>query len=188
MGALRVYDLAYERHMLDRASSMLASVSVDCLDSTRVATDVAAVAAEYEPAVSADPVRSSFCGGVSVRVQGNPVSVSICHCSVCQRLSGAPSVTSALFSPQRVEVTSDCVLVETRTSPSVVRRRCSVCFSPVVGSLGTKYVAVPVALFDWGGGRLPAAWCPTHHLHYASRLLDVQDPLVKYRHRHRGPR
>lgn len=132
-----------------------------------------------------------FCGRVEVRVSGCPLTVSICHCSVCRRLSGAPSVASVLLQPKQVEVLAtdggDLPLVETRTSEAVVRLRCAGCFSPVVARLGARYVAVPLSLFDWGEEPPPAEWRPQHHLHYGSRVLDAEDDLPKYKGRSQGP-
>merc|ERR1712061_944983 len=45
-----------------------------------------------------------YCGSVKIRAHGDPASVSICHCSICRRLSGAPFVASCLFPFTRVEV------------------------------------------------------------------------------------
>merc|ERR1712160_162332 len=142
-----------------------------------------------EPKASDVQEAHCFCGAVSVKISGDPDSVSICHCSVCRRLSGAPFVVSALFANASVSVLStdggDAKLISLQSSPRVARRRCAQCGSPVLAELGGKTRAVPLALF----GSLPPrqAWKPQHHLHYDSRIIDVEDNLVKYSDRARGP-
>jgi len=127
---------------------------------------------------------SCYCGAVRMQVQGLPAVVSICHCSICRRLSGAPFVVSALFKPSAVEVASSgsggVELLETRTSSAVVRQRCASCYSPVAALLGERFTAVPLAAFDWAGSPAPVSWQPKHHLHYASRVISVRDDLPKY--------
>merc|ERR1712232_633824 len=72
-----------------------------------------------------------------------------------------------------------------QTSPHVTRMRCSQCFSPVVAALGEKTRAVPLASFD--APPRSQLWKPQHHLHYESRVMDVEDNLIKYCNRARGP-
>lgn len=134
-----------------------------------------------------------FCGAVVVRVRGDPVSVSACHCSICRRLSGGPFVISALFKPENAEVLaaqgeSAPALQSFQSSVQVTRQRCANCFSPIVGRLGERFIAVPLGSFDWGDERAPPGWSPMHHLHYDSRVIDVNDDLPKYRNRKQGPR
>ncbi|CAK9106234.1 unnamed protein product [Durusdinium trenchii] len=203
---LRNYDKAYDYHLKrGRSSDCIVQVEVNSSDCARVAQDLACLAAEREadapeaPVTApqnlpkAEEVRESrcFCGAVITEVRGDPAAVSICHCSVCRRLSGAPFVASAIFLPQRVTVKSDKgsepQLVELKTSKQVSRLRCAVCSAPVAGRLGQRFVALPWAGFMKPGDKVPEAWTPSHHLHYDSRVMDVEDDLIKYRARSRGP-
>lgn len=214
--ALRLYDKAYENHLnKNRLPESLHRLVVSTLDSASVARDVAVAVAPLEEAApkhppnttsrqqndekdsSCSPANTSrigqcFCGAVKVHTIGDPVSVSICHCTVCRRLSGAPFAMSALFKPSnvRLEFASEEVttaLVETRTSRQVLRQRCAKCFSPIAGQLGQRFVALPVSAFCVELEELPEAWRPQLHLHYDNRIIDVGDNLVKYRNRRFGP-
>mmetsp|Transcript_111594 Transcript_111594/g.296592 ORF Transcript_111594/g.296592 Transcript_111594/m.296592 type:complete len:540 (-) Transcript_111594:14-1633(-) len=198
---LRNYDRTYEYHLLkSRDTCAIVTVPIHSLDAAASALCVAEAAAQREPDVSASEEQPAafgrgasgalcreaacFCGAVVLRVRGDPQAVSICHCSICRRLSGAPCAANALFAPACVELLaqdgSEAQLVETRTSPAVVRQRCAACFAPVVGLLGKKFAAVPLGLFRWDGGPLPPAWRPQHHLHYEDRILDMDDGLPKF--------
>eukprot|EP00913_Durusdinium_trenchii_P022552 g21183.t1 len=188
---LRNYDKAYDYHLKrGRSSDCIVQVEVNSSDCARVAQDLACLAAEREadapeaPVTApqnlpkAEEVRESrcFCGAVITEVRGDPAAVSICHCSVCRRLSGAPFVASAIFLPQRVTVKtvpgSEPQLVELKTSKQVSRLRCAVCSAPVAGRLGQRFVALPWAGFMKPGDKVPEAWTPSHHLHYDSRVMD----------------
>ncbi|CAE7438999.1 selU, partial [Symbiodinium microadriaticum] len=209
---LQNYDKAYSYHLKrGRAGSgQILRLAVRTSDSAAVARDVAAAAGKLEEAAedvadlpaegdSASNVSSTirefpcFCGAVVARAVGDPVSVSICHCSICRRLSGAPFVASAVFRPERVELRSRegglPQLSELQTSKQVTRQRCAVCGAPVCGRLG-RFVALPlgslVSAEQSRSGNISEAWQPSHHLHYDSRILDIQDDLVKYRGRARG--
>ncbi len=47
---------------------------------------------------------SCSCGSVTLRVSGDPVRVSICHCFACQKRSGAPFAQQARFERDQVSV------------------------------------------------------------------------------------
>lgn len=145
-----------------------------------------------------------YCGQVAVSMAAEPLGASICHCSTCRKLSGAPFMAMALFNAADVTVTGE--LVHTRTSRNVKRSRCARCYTPVRATLGaapSQTCAVPLALVDdlvdngeesdatdgQAGGpyaRLPPAWRPLHHMYYAQRVLDVGDALPKFKASTRG--
>lgn len=127
------------------------------------------------------------CGHVGVRIINDavPQARSICHCSSCRTLSGAPFLANLVFAAEDVEITAGedgtetPSLLITQTSKHVTRKRCAKCYSPVIATLGPKRVVVPYALFERTA--LPASWAPEHHLHYDRRVIDIQDALPKYR-------
>mmetsp|Transcript_74943 Transcript_74943/g.219548 ORF Transcript_74943/g.219548 Transcript_74943/m.219548 type:complete len:567 (-) Transcript_74943:10-1710(-) len=216
--ALLNYDVAYKYHLRkQRADHQFLTLQVNSLDSAAVASEVIDLATPLqgtvplESQVSAEDCEEArppleaewsmeakdsaaqrarcFCGAVSITAHGDPASVSICHCSVCRRLSGAPFVVSALFKCASVVVSGkdggEAKLTAMQTSPQVTRQRCAECSSPVAAVLGERFRAVPLALFD--SPPAAPAWRPQHHLHYDSRVMDVEDRLLKYRNRARGP-
>ena len=122
---------------------------------------------------------SCFCGVVVVTVDaGVKGTCSLCHCSICRKLSGAPFMASVVLPSSAVETTGP--LADLKTSKRVTRQRCADCGSPVGATLGKGLRAVPLALF-------PTHWQPQHHIHYADRIFDLCDGLPKFAHRYGGP-
>lgn len=138
-----------------------------------------------------------LCGAVSVVLTGKPTAVSICHCVICRKLSGAPFSAQALVKATQVSVVANDIegggdaassgefssvtpsLTSYASSPAVERHRCASCQSPVYATLAKgKMAAVPLAMLD--AVRDDAAMAPTHHMYYADRIMDVPDHLPKY--------
>ena len=95
---------------------------------------------------------SCYCGAVHVVVADADAatSSSICHCSVCRRLSGAPFLANVLFKRGNVALeTADGAAVDAdalaaqATSKHVTRYRCKACASPVLAHLGKDAAAAP---------------------------------------------
>ena len=76
-----------------------------------------------------------LCGGVRYEIEGDPVVVAHCHCTDCQRLSGAGHTTGAMFPVGAVTVhgaVSEFQIAS--SSDSVVTRSfCPTCGSPLFG-------------------------------------------------------
>lgn len=129
-----------------------------------------------------------FCGAITVTVTGAPAGTSACHCSTCRSLSGAPFLANVLFPRAAVTLVAadgtEAITVDTQTSKIVTRRRCAKCFSPVLAEVSLKQprAVVPAALFS----PLPPGWAPAHHIHYDSRVLDMNDGLPKFRTNYGG--
>lgn len=126
---------------------------------------------------------SCHCGKVTITVKGTPISVSICHCTTCQRMNGAPFGVQSLHSTENFECnTPSDELKGFSTSKMVTRYRCPDCGSPVYASLWNgKTFAVPRSmLFQKKDSPNDSAYDPTHHMYYESRIFDVQDALPKY--------
>ena len=128
-----------------------------------------------------------LCGAVSVVLTGKPTAVSICHCVICRKLSGAPFSAQALVKATQVAVVANdegggdaaSSLTSYASSPAVERHRCASCQSPVYATLAKgKMAAVPLAMLD--AARDDAEMAPTHHMYYADRIMDVPDHLPKY--------
>ena len=152
-----------------------------------------AMAEDAEPAHdSALRTGTCFCGAVRVEARGEPMAVSICHCVNCRKLSGAPFSAQALFDGGKVSVhraspSADAGAVDDRrpdvtgfeSSARVERFRCAACASPVYATLAKgKTCVVPLAILD-AHPDLPRLR-PSHHMYYASRVLDATDDLPKF--------
>ena len=140
-----------------------------------------------------------LCGAVSVVLTGKPTAVSICHCVICRKLSGAPFSAQALVkgtqvsvvangdagdrnggdgSSQQASVASPPALLTYASSPAVERHRCAACQSPVYATLAKgKMAAVPLTVLD---GHLLDEMAPTHHMYYGDRIMNFSDDLPKY--------
>ena len=127
-----------------------------------------------------------YCGRCTVTVDPSvaPVTTSFCHCTTCRRLSGAPMLANVVLPSSAVSLTAadggpseEPAWIDQRTSAAVVRRRCARCWSPLLATLGPKRTVVPASLFSRPH---PPGWAMAHHIHYGSRVVDVDDGLPKY--------
>ena len=124
---------------------------------------------------------SCYCGKVQMEIRGLPVAVSICHCTVCRRLSGGVYSQQSLHSQKNFtcEATEND-LWSIQTSPNVTRYRCKECGSPVYATLGKgkTYVVPRSALINVA--KDDKSFAPTHHMHYKQRVVNVEDDLPKF--------
>lgn len=103
-----------------------------------------------------------LCGAVRFRARGPSLEVNHCHCRMCQRATGQPSVAWAAFTADAIELLSGGELRRYASSSWASRGFCAVCGSPLTFHYvedGRPMVDVTVASFDD-----PAAFAPTKHL------------------------
>lgn len=129
-----------------------------------------------------------FCGKTRVSLIDADaiVSSSICHCSVCRRLCGAPFCANLLTprSNVRIDIYGSSASVDAlaglQTSKNVMRYRCTSCSSPTLATLKIgkqDLCALPLAAFPRPH---PAKWASQHHFHYGDRVIVQKDGLPKY--------
>jgi hypothetical protein len=101
------------------------------------------------------------CRSVRYRMTSKPMFVHGCHCTWCQRDTGAAFATNAMIEADRVELTSGAVeLVDTPTASGKGQKvwRCPTCqvalWSNYAGS-GDKVRFVRVGTLDAGHGIAP---------------------------------
>jgi len=82
------------------------------------------------------------------------------HCPPATALDTAPGARTCAR-PLCALQDATQVLVDQRTSPGVVRRRCARCFSPLLATLGSGRVAIPASLFP--REHHPPSWAMHHH-------------------------
>lgn len=85
------------------------------------------------------------CGAVRYRVEGDPIFVNNCHCTLCQRQTGSTSVVNAFFESERIILTQgelgDYVVTSGSGGPHTICR-CGKCgtailsYYPRLGRLG----------------------------------------------------
>jgi hypothetical protein len=116
------------------------------------------------------------CGGLTFRVDADPILQLYCHCRSCQLAHAAPLVAAALFPARGVSYEGSFRVITVTDRKDASRRiTCAAC--------GTKVVAEPPppvrAVFpmlctstDW--------FKPTMHIQWRDRILDVRDDLPKF--------
>lgn len=69
-----------------------------------------------------------LCSAIRIRISGEPIFSSICHCATCRRASAAPTVAWLTFDRGQVEILSGRPRAY-RSSQGVVRHFCGACGS-----------------------------------------------------------
>ena len=116
-----------------------------------------------------------------MEILGKPIAVSICHCTVCRRLSGGAFSLQWLLSPKNFTcAATENDLWSIQSSPNVTRYRCK---SVVVLCMllwerkdvrrASKPALTNIAKDD-------ESFKPTHHMHYKQRCIDIEDELPKF--------
>ena len=102
-----------------------------------------------------------LCGAIRFRTTGETLGASHCHCRMCQRATGQPSVAWAAFEAANFEVLRGAIK-DYASSSWATRGFCARCGSPLTFRYvedGRPMVDVTVASFDD-----PADLQPTKHL------------------------
>jgi hypothetical protein len=189
----RPHPLGTRRRNLSSSSSSSSSSSFTSSPSEKASTQknartkkkitMATGAASNAPSSEKERITnaSCYCGKVQMEVRGLPVAVSICHCTICRRLSGGVYSQQSLHSQKNFtcEATEND-LWSIQTSPNVTRYRCKECGSPVYAKLGKgkTYVVPRSALINIA--KDDKSFAPTHHMHYKQRVVNVEDDLPKF--------
>ena len=94
---------------------------------------------------------SCYCGQLSIKVQGSPQGVGVCHCLACQRRTGSVFAALAGFlAPYKVSGTATEFVREGDECAKFRFRFCPVCGSTVFHTeegYESKWVAVAVGAF-----------------------------------------
>lgn len=95
---------------------------------------------------------SCLCGEITYELASDPIKVTHCHCSMCQKQHGAAFATYASLPKNDLVYTSGSeLLVAYNSTGSVIRRFCKVCGSNVEwgGSLDyPDWVSITIATLD----------------------------------------
>ena len=118
-----------------------------------------------------------YCGKTRISAK-NPLSVLLCHCGDCRRVSGAPVAAFVAFDEADLTVSSGN-LQNVEVNSGVRREFCGNCGSPITGRYdylsGTVYVSL--GLLDQAD-----ALEPTLHAHHDNRLqwLHLSDHVERH--------
>jgi hypothetical protein len=107
-----------------------------------------------------------MCGAVRYSVDGQPMMIALCHCSMCRRAVGAPAVAWAMFTKEQVQIKG--AIKQYTSSPGVQRQFCGVCGTSLAFTADyiEGLIDITVASFDqpealppmfqyWESRRLP---------------------------------
>ncbi|CAN5203827.1 GFA family protein [soil metagenome] len=103
------------------------------------------------------------CGAVRYRVAGAPIFVNNCHCTLCQRQSGAGSAVNAFYESDRVTLLSGELVshsVPTGSGKPQEIIRCATCMAAVWSHyprMGRFGMGVRVGTLDYPGAVTPDA-------------------------------
>lgn len=120
-----------------------------------------------------------LCGAVRYRVEGEPLSSGACHCRTCRKTASAPSLPFATFPAGAFAFTAG-EPVEFRSSPSVTRRFCGRCGSPLTYCSDETPGSVDVMTCSLDD---PDTLAPGFHVWIGHKLVweSVDDGLPAYR-------
>lgn len=100
-----------------------------------------------------------LCGAVRFELHGAPKVVTMCHCSLCRRWSGAPAVAWATFANAQLTLHGE-PLKAYRSSPIAQRYFCGTCGSQLLFRLDKgDEVDVTLGAFDH-----PETLPPSRHI------------------------
>ena len=130
---------------------------------------------------------SCHCNAVRYEVCADPVDAKICHCSVCQKLHGAPMQWAAIFHKRHVRFSAGIEHLIFYNSGRNRRARvlpckvsCALCGTPLADEGRRMWLAFP-PLFDFGVTPVvPDSFKPTCHIFYGARTIEVNDDLPKW--------
>lgn len=143
-----------------------------------------------EPEKAAVQLKSGcFCGKSKVEIDGPLLFSSFCHCTICQRLTGAPYGHFLGFPSSAVKIVEgENELRPLKSSDQMTRYFCGACN-------GTVYSQSHIPDYDFRdilAGTLDRddngislykdleAIQPKMHIHYEMRVRDVDDGLPKF--------
>lgn len=111
-----------------------------------------------------------LCGAVRYRITGDPVHVTVCHCTHCQRNSGSAFSFNCAFPREAMtlEGPTSAYLDQGDTGEGVRRIFCSVCGSPIESQ--SSYSFPRFAVIKAGTLDDPKAFVPDNEVYCASAL------------------
>ncbi|MBM3601987.1 MAG: GFA family protein [Alphaproteobacteria bacterium] len=116
-----------------------------------------------------------LCGSVRYRATTEPMNPHMCHCTMCQRASGAPMVGWISFPLDRFAFTSGEPTYY-RSSPGIRRGFCVNCGSALVFHPdGRPRIGITLASLDH-----PEAVSPKFHIYDTTKWVTLSDGLPSY--------
>jgi hypothetical protein len=105
-----------------------------------------------------------LCGAIRYRAVGEPANVRLCHCRICQQVTGQPFNARAQYRAEAVEVTGEPLWWA--TSDAVTRGSCPTCGVTIFG----KRASAGMIGFTLASMDQPATFSPADHIWVESAL------------------
>ncbi|KAJ8119864.1 hypothetical protein ONZ43_g3282 [Nemania bipapillata] len=126
---------------------------------------------------------SCLCGSIKITITGAPVSTNLCHCTSCQKSTGAASAFIAVFNTSEITYSmSELSIIKTYDDTSaesgriVKRKFCGRCGGPVGGIREgfEQFCIVPIGVLDGDRADLkpPVEFFHKSKIHWAPTLPD----------------
>ncbi len=134
------------------------------------------------------------CGAIQYAAACDPLDAKLCHCTDCQTLHGAPMQWAAIFHKTDIrflkgvdQLSHYNSNVKARAHSLPRKVSCVQCGTFIADEGRHMWFAFPT-LFNFGKS-VPAAFKPTCHIFYDSRVIDCHDQLPKWSgHKEKSPR
>ena len=110
-------------------------------------------------------VGGCLCGAVRYELSGEPMMTAVCHCTHCQKQSGAAFSVNLVAPEAALSITGDLTTFEDAgdSGNAVWRKFCGRCGSPILSALGAApgIVALKAGTLDDPSGLSPQleTWC-----------------------------
>jgi hypothetical protein len=121
-----------------------------------------------------------FCGAVRYRLASTPYDTGWCHCTVCQKTSGAPAMVFTTVRLADYEIQAGQEAVGTvKTTEFGARTFCTCCGTPLTIHIDFQPEEIDVTVCSLDA---PEQVAPGFHLFYASRQpwADAADALPRH--------
>jgi len=119
-----------------------------------------------------------LCGALRFSATARPIAAGYCHCTLCQRSTGAPVLAWASFPAEAFAYTKGCA-THYESSSWGHREFCNLCGTQIGyrQTDGATTVDVNVGCMD-----NPSAFPPEHHLYEKDRIswFDMADELPRH--------
>lgn len=116
------------------------------------------------------------CGAVRYRLDGDPVTIAVCHCSNCRRQSGSAFSVNVVVRADRMSLSGDLKTFEDRDTHSgepVLRQFCEICGSPI---RSLSAASPRIAIVKAGTADDPGRFVPALHVWTSTKLPWVDIP------------
>ncbi len=116
------------------------------------------------------------CGAVRYRLNGEPITVAVCHCANCRRQSGSAFSVNIVVAGEAMQLSGDLTTYEdhdTESGQPVLRQFCATCGSPI---RSITAASPQMAIVKAGTTDDPGRFVPAIHVWTATALPWVEIP------------